>query len=60
MSIIDMAAQDDWGVTKNYVDTQFKSTLQIEAELRAKHPGLKEAWERYQVLLSLVLTEEDK
>ena len=55
-----MAAQDDWGVTKNYVDTQFKSTLQIEAELRAKHPGLKEAWERYQVLLSLVLTEEDK
>jgi len=60
MSLIDMADHDDWGVTKNYVDTQVKSALQKEANLRAKHPALKEAWERYQVLLSLVLTEEDK
>jgi len=53
------AGNDDFYVGRNYVDTQIKSDLQTEAELRAKHPALKEAWERYQVLLSLVLTEED-
>ena len=54
------AMNDDFYVSRNYVDTQVKSNLKLEADLRAKHPALKEAWERYQILLSLVLTEEDK
>jgi len=51
---------DDFYVGRNYVDTQIKSDLQTEAKLRAKHPALKVAWEQYQIVLSLVLTEEDK
>jgi len=61
-----MGADGSWGVmpggvavadnyaTKEYVDESIANAVNAEFRLRESNPALKEAWERYQVLLKLM------
>ncbi len=46
------------GVTKAYVDGFQGGTTPEELQLRKDCPAVKEAWERYQVILKLALEKK--